>query len=106
MSSLYESISLLCKEKGISASQMCIDLGMSRNFLTELKYGRKNGARTETLDKIADYFHVSVGTLYDYSDEAEASEKKGLPPEYYSLGSDEREAVNNLILMPASKKRR
>ena len=106
MSSLYESIDLLCKGKGISASQMCLDLGMSRNFLTELKYGRKNGARKETLEKIADYFHVSVGTLYDYCDDAETSEKKGLPSEYFSLSDEERETVNNLIRMLSKKKRR
>jgi transcriptional regulator with XRE-family HTH domain len=63
MSTLYEKISSLCKERGIKGGKMCTDLGISKSILTDLKAGRKKGLNAETADKIASYFGVSVGYL-------------------------------------------
>ena len=52
MADLYENISKLCPE-----------LGFSRSTLSDLKAGRINSLSSQKLQKIADYFSVSVDTL-------------------------------------------
>lgn len=60
MCTLYESIISLCKERGIKGGRMCTDLGLSKSLLSDLKSGRKKGITSETAQKIADYFSVTV----------------------------------------------
>ena len=60
MWTLYESILSLCKERGIKGGKMCVDLGLSKSLMTDLKSGRKKSITAETAQKIADYFSVSV----------------------------------------------
>lgn len=60
MWTLYESILSLCQENGIKGGKMCVDLGLSKSLMTDLKSGRKKGITAETAQKIADYFSVSV----------------------------------------------
>ena len=57
---LYESIISLCEEKGIKGGKMCVDLGLSKSLMTDLKAGRKKSIHAKTAQKIADYFNVSV----------------------------------------------
>jgi transcriptional regulator with XRE-family HTH domain len=63
MCTLYERIQELCKAKGVSASRMCLDLGLSKSTMSDIKNGRKKGVSTGTAQKIASYFNVSVGYL-------------------------------------------
>ena len=63
MSTLYERITELCKLKGVSGSRMCLDLGMSKSTMSELKAGRTKGFTATTAQKIAAYLGVSVGYL-------------------------------------------
>ena len=63
MCTLYERISELCKKKGTTPSRMCLDLGMSKSTVSDLKSGRKTGVSAVTAQKIATYFDVSVGYL-------------------------------------------
>lgn len=73
MSTLYENIVGLCEKKGIKGGKMCSDIGLSRGFLTDLKYGRKQTASAETVRKIADYFGVSADdVLYGQKENAQA----------------------------------
>ena len=60
MWTLYKSILSLCQERGIKGGKMCVDLGLSKSLMTDLKSGRKKGITAETAQKIADYFSVSV----------------------------------------------
>lgn len=60
MWTLYESILSLCTERGIKGGKMCVDLGLSKSLMTDLKSGRKKGITADTAQKIADYFGVSV----------------------------------------------
>lgn len=39
---------------------MCLDLGMPKSFMTELRKGRHQTIKGETAQKIADYFGVPV----------------------------------------------
>lgn len=63
MSELYENISMLLQEKGVSGYKMCKDIGIRPSILSDLKSGRKQGLHTETAEKIANYFEVSVNYL-------------------------------------------
>lgn len=63
MAEMYEIIEDLLRERGISGVKMSADLGMSRSFMTELRKGRAKSITTQTAQKIADYFGVSVGYL-------------------------------------------
>ena len=56
MCTLYESISSLCREKGVKGGKMCTDLGLSKSLMTDLKAGRKKSINTDTAEKIAAYF--------------------------------------------------
>lgn len=63
MSTLYESILSLCTERGITGGKMCVDLGLSKSLMTDLKKNRKAGISAKTAQKIADYFGVTVGRV-------------------------------------------
>lgn len=63
MCTLYERIMSLCKKKGVSGSRMCLDIGLSKSTLSDMKSGRKNGLSTGNAQKIAAYLGVSVGYL-------------------------------------------
>lgn len=72
MGTLYERINALCKTKGVSGSRMCLDLGLSKSTMSDLKYGRTKGMSTATAAKIASYFDVSVGYLLGEEDKIKA----------------------------------
>ena len=63
MADLYENIVKLCRNHGITGGRLCTELGFSRSTLSDLKAGRINSLSSQKLQKIADYFSVSVGTL-------------------------------------------
>ena len=71
MCTLYERIQDLCKSKGVSGSRMCLDLGLSKSTLSDIKSGRKKGVSTATAQKIASYFNVTVGYLLGEEDKKE-----------------------------------
>ncbi|WP_312281174.1 helix-turn-helix transcriptional regulator [Oscillibacter sp.] len=63
MADLYNTLSALCRERGITGYKMCKDVGIQPSIMTDLKMGRRKGVNAETADKIASYFGVSVGYL-------------------------------------------
>ena len=106
MANLYENIEKLCKQRGVNVTTMCKESGASRGSLTDLKNGRKQTLKYETLDKIASYFGTSVDTLV-------SGEQKETPPQQpqsevdaaverirkklESMPKEQREALMNLI---------
>jgi transcriptional regulator with XRE-family HTH domain len=42
---------------------MCLDLGISKSTLSDIKCGRKKGISTDNAQKIASYLGVTVGYL-------------------------------------------
>lgn len=71
MCTLYDRIQELCKSKGVSGSRMCLDLGLSKSTLSDIKSGRKKGVSTATAQKMASYLNVSVGYLLGEKEEKE-----------------------------------
>lgn len=74
MCTLHERITELCKEKGVTGSRMCLDLGMSKSTMSDLKSGRKKSVTAETAQKIASYLGVSVAYLLGEETEKAPSE--------------------------------
>ena len=106
MANLYENIENLCKQRGVNVTTMCKESGASRGSLTDLKNGRKQTLKYETLDKIASYFETSVDALV-------SGDRKENPPQQpqsevdaaverikrklESMPKEQREALMNLI---------
>lgn len=65
MNKTYEYIESLCKEKGITVTELCRQTGVSRSSLSDLKRGRSFALSTRAIYLIADYFGVSTDKLID-----------------------------------------
>ena len=65
MSEMYNRIKELCEKKGVSITQMCRDLEITRSCLTELSKGRTETLSAVNTGKIARYFGVSTNYLTD-----------------------------------------
>lgn len=50
---------------------MCLDLGLSKSTMSNMKSGRTAGLSTTTAQKIASYFGVSVGYLLGEEEKTE-----------------------------------
>lgn len=93
MGTLYERITVLCKERGITGGKLCTDLQMSKGTLTDLKMGRQKSLSAEKAQKIASYFNVSVGYLL--GEEA----KKEQPTEYDGLSEKQMAFIKKVMQM-------
>ncbi len=60
---LYERIDKLCKDNGTNITQMCKEAGVQRSALSEYKSGRHKTISFSNLQKIADYFKMTVDEL-------------------------------------------
>ena len=102
MGTVYESVILLCSEKGIKPGKMCADTGISRGLITDLKMGRKQTITGATAKKIADYFGVSVDRVLGGESVAE-NEKSPAPvgaeqiPGYANLSDTNKAIVDTMI---------
>lgn len=63
MSILYDRIHALCVSKSVKDGTMCREAGLPRSTLQELKMGRTESMSLKNLQKIADYFGISVSDL-------------------------------------------
>lgn len=72
MGNLYERIAELCQMRGVSKSRMCLDLGLSKSTMSDMKAGRTKGVSTATAKKIADYFGVTLGYLLGTEEKEDA----------------------------------
>lgn len=100
MCTLYSRINELCKERGVSGSRMCLDLGMSKSTMSDLKSGRKKGVTAETAQKIASYLDVSVEFLLG---EEEKSAKKEQPTEIDGLSEKRKALMQFAMEVPEDK---
>lgn len=63
----YEIFKKLCDERGTNPTAVALDMGISTSLTSRWKHGGK--PRIETLNKIADYFGVSVSYLLGVVDD-------------------------------------
>ena len=97
MGTLYENINALCKSKGVSGSRMCLDLGLSKSTMSDLKNGRIKGVSIPTAQKIAGYFGISVDDLY--GDDA----KKEQPINFDGLSEKRKALIEFALSVPEDK---
>ena len=100
MGTLYERIIDLCEKKGVKGGKMCVDLGMSKGTLTDLKMGRQTGLSAAKAQKIASYLGVSVGYLLG---EEENEDKKEKPTEYGGLSEKRKALIDFAMSVPEDK---
>lgn len=63
MDNMYERIAELCRLKGVTVTQMCRDLEISRSALSELKTGRTQRLSMNYTKKILEYFNVDISVF-------------------------------------------
>lgn len=63
MCNLYNTLSQLCEERRITGYRMCKDCGISPGAMTDLKAGRKKILSAVNMQKLADYFGVTIDYL-------------------------------------------
>nr|DAM16054.1 MAG TPA: Cro/C1-type HTH DNA-binding domain protein [Caudoviricetes sp.] len=106
MANLYENIEKLCKQRGVNVTAMCKESGASRGSLTDLKNGRKQSLKYETLDKIASYFGTSVDVLVSGNQKENPPQQpqsevdaalERIRKKLESMPKEQREALMNLI---------
>jgi transcriptional regulator with XRE-family HTH domain len=97
LGTLYERITSLCKTKGVSGSRMCLELGLSKSTMSDLKYGRIKTIAFPTAQKIAGYFGISVEELYG------EETKKEQPIEYDELSIRKKAMIEKIKKMSASE---
>ena len=100
MPNLYETISTLCEERGISGGKMCNELDLSRGLMTDLKMGRKSSISAETAIKISNYFSVSVEYLF-------GGENQKMPATCDSDGpsEDDKQIMQAWMKLPEQQKK-
>ena len=69
---LYERIVDLCKQRDIRIADICRATGMRQSVFTDLKAGRSKTLAAHNLQRIADYFGVTVDFLLTGDSEPKA----------------------------------
>lgn len=75
MSTMYERIDSLCKERGTNVTAMCKELGIARSSLSELNSGRSKTLSAEKTAKIAAFLGVTVDYLLGNEENAPATSR-------------------------------
>jgi transcriptional regulator with XRE-family HTH domain len=65
---MYDKIQELCDLKGIKIAQLCRETGVPKSTLSGLKQGKTKTLSTPNLQKIAQYFSVSLDYFNDSTD--------------------------------------
>ena len=65
MDTVYERIERLCKEKGITVTDLCRECAIPRATLSDYKMGRSKTLSASVLSKTASFFSVSVEFLLE-----------------------------------------
>ncbi len=115
METLYDRIITLCEASGIRPGRLCAELGLSRGLMTDLKMGRKKGVSAETAQKIASFFHVSVGHLLGQEEngQMQGSDKKtdildevdiAFYGDFKELDEAQKEAVRDMVRLMRNRR--
>ena len=106
MANLYNNIENLCKKRGVNVTTMCRDSGASRGSLSDLKSGRKQTLKYETLEKIANYFEISVESLVSGDDgqKEKPNALDGIGLDMADLSPEDVELFKRILAAPEAKK--
>lgn len=100
MCNLYERIKTACENKGLTVSAMCLELGMSKSVMSDLKSGRKKTLSADTLGRIAQFLQVRADYLLggqeeqaDILDEVDVA----FYGDFKELTPEQKEAVRDMV---------
>ena len=100
MCNLYDRIKTACEAKGITVSALCLQLGMSKSVLSDLKSGRKKTLSADTLSKIAAHLSVTADFLLgneatqpDILDQVDVA----FYGDFKELTAEQKEAVRDMV---------
>lgn len=68
LANFAERMRSLRKEKGLKKTEVAKGIGLDRSTVTNYESGKRNNPTAETLQRIADYFDVSIDYLTGKSD--------------------------------------
>ena len=77
MANLYENIEKLCKQRGVNVTTMCKESGASRGSLTDLKNGRKQTLKYETINDSFGNIYVKHDICVNSEQEFQVIERNG-----------------------------
>lgn len=89
---MYDVFFRLIEERGISVRKMCADLGISPSSITDWKKGR-SVPKLDKMQRIADYFGVSLHYLMTGEAEADLDEDpvlSGLVADFQTLNDEQK----------------
>lgn len=79
---------------------MCLDLGISKSTLSDMKNGRTKGISVPTAQKIAGYFGITVDELYG-KEPSEQTEKPTAADD--GLSDDMKKLIERIKMLPPDK---
>ncbi len=99
MDNMYSIIENLCKDRGITVTEMCRELKINRSSLSELKQGRAKSLSTDKVIKIAKFFNVSAEYITSGDDAIRVEAHND--PVY--IDDETREIIDSLRSRPEMK---
>lgn len=103
---MYERLEILIKENNMTKKQLAIEVGVSPSMFTFWKDGRSI-PKIDKLQRLADYFHVSVDWLMGKCDNRDGSDSvdKKRPKDLRNLLADEEITLNGRMMSEEDKER-
>lgn len=106
MCNLYDRIKTACEQKGITVSAMCLEMGMSKSVLSDLKSGRKKTLSAQTLQRIAEHLGVTADSLLgnesvDILDQVDVA----FYGDFKELTEEQKEAVRDMVRAMRARKK-
>lgn len=77
MATLYENIVGLCEERGIKPGKAAVDVCISKSIMTRLKKDPSSTIDTQTAQKLAEYFGVSLDRVLYGNVELASKQRRG-----------------------------
>lgn len=92
-----QKVKMLCLEKNLKPSNVCVECGLGSSFLPDIKRGRVPSV--DKVEKLAAYLNVSVGELLGEGNKPAPLIEGGAsyPSEYDFLSPEDKALIDNMI---------
>ena len=104
MCNLYERIKEVCQERGLTVSAMCLNLGMSKSLMSDLRSGRKKTLSSDTLGRIAEYLQVSADYLLGKETDVLDQVDIAFYGEFKELTEEQQQTVRDMVRLMRSRR--